>query len=231
MTARGGEAEAERQAFLRAFWEQRAALRRYCRMLAGNRDDADDLLQETWARAWAARRSYHPGQPGAYLRRIAYRLWIDGRRRKDARPAEAQPALEAAARSLCRRADGERAVAELEAALEYWTPRQCLAVLLKDGLRFTVPEIAVLTGATPGAVKALLHRARAAADAAGERAAEKHEGTAGAKAARMRRRLAEDIAGRYAAGEVEALIRLLQPAQSRFSHAPGSGGARLLLAA
>src|SRR2546423_9529746 len=60
---------------------------RVARHLAGSRDDADELVQETYARAFRAWRSYQPGTNlRAWLLRILTNLNIDRGRRQQRSP-------------------------------------------------------------------------------------------------------------------------------------------------
>jgi RNA polymerase sigma-70 factor (ECF subfamily) len=64
---------------------------RVARHLAGSRDDADDLVQETYARAFRSWRSYQPGTNlRAWLLRILTNLNID-RGRRSQRAPQMQP--------------------------------------------------------------------------------------------------------------------------------------------
>jgi RNA polymerase sigma-70 factor (ECF subfamily) len=59
------------------------------RHLAGSREDAEELMQETYARAFRSWRSYEPGtNMGAWLLRILTNLNIDRGRKKQRRPLE-----------------------------------------------------------------------------------------------------------------------------------------------
>lgn len=56
-----------------------------CRSMCGNHTDADEVLQETFLRAWKARRSFHPDNALGWLHTIARNACIDRiRRRKHA---------------------------------------------------------------------------------------------------------------------------------------------------
>lgn len=53
------------------------------RAMTGDMDAADDLLAETWARAWSAWRSYSPERPFLpWFTRIMRNLWISQLRRR-----------------------------------------------------------------------------------------------------------------------------------------------------
>src|SRR5262249_40779813 len=78
---------------LRAAWHRyidmlvplRPDLHRYCRRLAGNLWDAEDLAQDTLVRAFGRWGLTYPEirEPRAYLLRTATNLWIDTLRRRD----------------------------------------------------------------------------------------------------------------------------------------------------
>src|SRR3546814_1171653 len=63
--------------------EQAASLSAYARRLTGGAGaDADDLLQDTMLRCWAARRSFVPGTNlGAWMRTVMRNSFLSGRRR------------------------------------------------------------------------------------------------------------------------------------------------------
>jgi RNA polymerase sigma-70 factor (ECF subfamily) len=140
----------------------RPALHGYCRRLAGNVWDAEDLVQDTLLRAFG-----HLGQinhevrnPRAYLLRTATNVWIDELRRR-----------EAAARAPGADPDGApvpgadpRASSEVRDAgsrlLQRLSPQERAALLLKELFDLSLEEIAELLATTTGAVKAALHRGR-----------------------------------------------------------------------
>jgi RNA polymerase sigma-70 factor (ECF subfamily) len=155
---------------LRASWHRfvdelaplRPALHGYCRKLAGNVFDAEDLVQDTLLRAFAHWGVTEPAirNPKAYLLRIATNVWIDTLRRRetearapladpDASPA---PGPSPAASSELREA-GARLVQRL-------APQERAALLLRESFEMSIEEIAELLATTTGAVKAALHRGR-----------------------------------------------------------------------
>lgn len=60
------------------------ALYRIARSLTGNPEDAQDLVQETFLRAWRYHQAFRPdGNPRAWLFKILHNLYIDGKRREN----------------------------------------------------------------------------------------------------------------------------------------------------
>lgn len=141
--------------FLDVYEPLRPDLYRYCRYLTRSPWDAEDLVQDTLARAFVTLgRLFQPppSNPRAWLFRVASNLWIDGQRRRrevlDAIPEVAAPPEP--------RVDRD-AAATLIGRL---SPQERAAVVLKDVFDFTLKEIAVMLSTTVGAIKAALHRGR-----------------------------------------------------------------------
>lgn len=154
---------------LRVAWQRyvdliaphRPALHGYCRRLAGNLWDAEDLVQDTIVRGF--------GQLGlftrevrntrAYLLRVATNLWIDELRRRDVHAAARlgdEIAMQTASTSQATevREAGERLLQRL-------SPQERAALLLKGVFEMSLDEIADVLSTTRGAVKAALHNGRA----------------------------------------------------------------------
>jgi RNA polymerase sigma-70 factor (ECF subfamily) len=138
----------------------RPELHGYCRRLTGDLWDAEDLVQETVLRGFAALGQVHQtiANPRGYLVRIATRLWIDARRRHEteARRAPELPAP-AAAGAPDRAAEARDAAG---AALQRLSPQERAALVLKEVFEMSLEEIAETLSTSLGAVKAALHRAR-----------------------------------------------------------------------
>lgn len=150
--------------------EHDEALRKYCRFLSGSAADAQDLLQETWLKAWAAFREKGGARNRTYLRSVAYRAWIDRvRKRKD--DAVLDPVKERAVDAV----DPLRLWSAANRLVSVLTPDQRTVYLLIEYLRFTAAETAELLGTTEGGVKASLHRARKKLDKRRQREQERTE--------------------------------------------------------
>jgi RNA polymerase sigma-70 factor (ECF subfamily) len=150
-----------RNEFLDLVQDLRPGLYRYCRSLAGNAWDAEDLVQETLVRTWSrvATRSLlgEIEHPRAYLFRIATNTFLDTRRREGL--VETAPDLDPAGEeSPALPGELEEALGSLATRLP---PRERAAVLLKDVFDFSLAEAARQLRTTIGAVKAALHRGRA----------------------------------------------------------------------
>ncbi len=142
--------------FLETYEPLRSQLYRYCRYLTRSPWDAEDLAQDTLARAFvtlARMGGQEPAHPRPWLFRIASNLWIDqGRRRREV-PAEGpEPAVAAPDPRGPREAAGTLLIT--------LAPQERAAVVLKDVFDFSLDEIADSLGTTVGAVKAALHRGR-----------------------------------------------------------------------
>jgi RNA polymerase sigma-70 factor, ECF subfamily len=147
---------------LRASWDDfvreceslRPDLYRYCRHLTRSPWDAEDLAQDTLARAFVtlAQMGDAPPNPRAWLFRVASNLWIDRMRRvQRERPLDEEPSTSSDPRSV-REAAGT--------LLGQLSPQERAAVVLKDVFDLSLEETADSLGTTVGAIKAALHRGR-----------------------------------------------------------------------
>jgi RNA polymerase sigma-70 factor, ECF subfamily len=151
---------------LRASWHRyldlvaplRPALHAYCRRLAGNVWDAEDLVQDALLRAFGTLGSVHHEirSPRAYLLRTATHLWIDTLRRRGSEAAAL--AAQAPGGETPGEPGGVRDAGAL--LLQRLAPQERAAVLLKDAFEMSLEEIADVLATTVGAVKSALHRGR-----------------------------------------------------------------------
>jgi RNA polymerase sigma-70 factor (TIGR02960 family) len=213
--ARGGDADA-----FRALVEPyRRELHLHCYRLLGSVFDADDVLQEVFLAAWRGLATFEErASPRTWLYRIATNRCLnairDGRRRI---PAEPVPPFEPP--EPTRRSDvtwlqpcpepeasyGRRETVELAfvAGLQRLPPRQAAALLLKDVLEYSTPEVADLLGITEVAVKGMLQRARATLT---RHRPSRDDLPAGSP---QERRLSERLAEAFVARDLDGLLALL----------------------
>jgi RNA polymerase sigma-70 factor, ECF subfamily len=143
------------------------------RRLTGNDADAEELVQETYARALAGARTFAGGNLKAWLFKILRNTFVDLRRRSRARPAVAADVGDAALAGAAsddaeaellrddleldrlRRLVGE----EIEAALAALS-EEARTIVLLDVEGFSESEVAEVLGCPVGTVKSRLSRAR-----------------------------------------------------------------------
>ncbi|HTP88561.1 MAG TPA: RNA polymerase sigma factor [Bryobacteraceae bacterium] len=133
-------------------------LLRFFRSQPVSREQADDLLQDTWLRIHRVRHTYRPGEPVLpWVYAIARRARVDGYRRemriaaheKPTRPDEAGPGTDPPRHEA---PAFETLIAALPAS-----QREVITLLKVSDL--TLEEVARATSSTVGAVKQKAHRA------------------------------------------------------------------------
>jgi RNA polymerase sigma-70 factor (ECF subfamily) len=162
-----GLLDSGRRRFLALVADVRPELHRYCTRMTGSVTDGEDIVQETLARAYfeisqlTALPALRP-----WLFRIAHNRAIDHWRQASHRSSEPlEAALEIAADpdqepdALLARSQAVNAA--ISGFLEL-APAQRACVILKDVLEHSLEEIAIELGLSVPAVKAALHRGRAA---------------------------------------------------------------------
>jgi RNA polymerase sigma-70 factor (ECF subfamily) len=134
--------------------------------MVGTRDEALDLTQDAFVRAWQALPQWQPeAQFRTWLFRIASNAALDALRRR--RVVEFEPlndAFEAAADEPDpeKRLELKRRVAALEASLAKLSAEHREILLLREVENMTYEEIGAVLGLSEGTVKSRLARARAA---------------------------------------------------------------------
>ena len=134
-------------------------LRRYARALAGNRDDADDLVQDTLERAWARSALWRGvADMRGWLFSIMHNLHVDGVRR----PRLPTQAIDEDTPEVAMApTQGERlAVLDLQAALDQLPSEQREIVLLVALEDMSYADIAQTLGIPIGTVMSRLSRGR-----------------------------------------------------------------------
>ena len=139
--------------------------------LAGQKAEAEDLFQELLIKAYGKLDDLvNIDEPGSWLCRVMYNLYIDDRRRFARRrmhtveegeltgdglaglPGPQNPALEH---------ERLEQIARLDSALSMLSDEHRIVVLLHDTEGYKLKEIQELTGTPVGTIKSRLHRARA----------------------------------------------------------------------
>jgi RNA polymerase sigma-70 factor (ECF subfamily) len=185
--------------FIRRAEPFRRELLAHCYRMLGSVDDAEDVVQDTYLRAW---RSYSGFEGRSSLRVWLYRIATNacltalqdrGRRSLPSGlggPGEDSEAALTAARSRVgwlqpipdalvnpESTDPAAIVASREslrlaliASLQYLPPRQRAVLILRDVLAWPAAEVAKVIGTTTAAVKSMLQRARARLEQASPKA-------------------------------------------------------------
>jgi RNA polymerase sigma-70 factor (ECF subfamily) len=177
--------DADEITFSALFERHRRALQTHCYRMVGSFEDAEDIVQETFARAWRARKRFRrEGRWSlrAWLYRIATNACLDHVARRSPRllPADVASAadpeaeLPPVASDVAwldpypdRLVDPHEAAAAREtleiafvAAIQHLPPRQRAALILRDAAGFSARETATLLGTSVPAVNSALQRAR-----------------------------------------------------------------------
>jgi RNA polymerase sigma-70 factor (ECF subfamily) len=143
----------------------------FARYLSGSSTDAEDLVQETYARALRAAAQFEPGTNlKAWLFRILRNTWISLARRRRANPTiggldTVNPMIEAEQSFFCDDVEldrlRKRVATEIEAALMTLS-EEARTVILLDLEGLTETDVAAVLGCAVGTVKSRLYRARQA---------------------------------------------------------------------
>jgi RNA polymerase sigma-70 factor (ECF subfamily) len=210
----------------------RAELRVHCYRMLGSFEDAEDLVQETFLRAWRGRERF--GADGrlefrAWLYRIATNACLDVLRRRPRRvmpeqvapaadpdtpipPPEDLPWLQPYPDRLLPEPDElviARETLELGflAAIQHLPPRQRAVLILRELLGWPAKETAVLLEASVAAVNSALQRARATLR---EQLGERLEWTRAAGSSDAERRLLDRYLEAHERQDVDGLAALLR---------------------
>ncbi len=168
----------------------RRELLAHCYRLLGSVDEAEDLVQETYLRAWRSRRGFEGrSSVRTWLYQIATNACLTARQHRARRPLPSGlggpgedfpvPLAEAGSEvrwlqpipdALVAPESGDPAAVAVSreslrlaliASLQYLPPRQRAVLILRDVLAFPAAEVAEMLGSTTLAVKSTLQRARA----------------------------------------------------------------------
>ena len=139
-------------------------LRRYAQALTGQRDAADDLIQDTLERAWRKRALWQPGTDlRAWLFTVMHNVHVN--RVRAARPIESLGESVAAEATAAAQASGQSAesgvvLSELRAALMQLSEEQRQVILLVGLEQMSYVEAAGILGVPIGTVMSRLSRGR-----------------------------------------------------------------------
>jgi RNA polymerase sigma-70 factor (ECF subfamily) len=132
--------------------------------LTGNRDDAQDLVQDVLVRVQRGLATYEPGSLRGWLSRITTNAFLDGIRRQKRRPADPLPDDPDLVLPSAPAADQALAAAALPAhiqdAIRDLPEDYRAAVVLSDVVGLPYQEIADGLGVPVGTVRSRIHRGR-----------------------------------------------------------------------
>lgn len=134
--------------------------------LTGNRDDAQDLVQDVLVRVQRGLRNYEPGNLRAWLGRITTNAFLDDARRRQRRPQVSLPEdpdlVVPAAESAAEASAAAGLSDEIQAALATLPEDYRTAVVLSDVAGLPYADIAEQLDVPVGTVRSRIHRGRLA---------------------------------------------------------------------
>lgn len=143
----------------------RPRLLRQLTVMTGDAEQATDVLQEAYTRAWQRwRRVSRLDNPEAWVRTVAWRVAVSQHRRTLV-AADRLRRLFGPAEVVTQPAHRD-VVLDIRAALRQLSPEHRRALVLYEMCGLSVPQVAAETGVAEGTVKSRLSRARAALEAA-----------------------------------------------------------------
>ncbi|SEH01059.1 RNA polymerase sigma-70 factor, ECF subfamily [Nonomuraea solani] len=212
---------------LNALMSERRGLTNLAYRLLGSLADAEDVVQETYARWYAMSRPEQDAidSPGAWLTKVAGRLCLNvlssARVRRETYVGEwipeplPEPTEWISGRPGTDPADrvtlDESVNMAFLVVLESMTPAERVAFILHDVFRYSFAEVAEIVGRTPAACRQLASSARRRIRAA----------QAPATPAARQARIVKDFKRALETGDVQALITLLDPGATATSDGGG----------
>lgn len=197
--------------------------------LLGSLADAEDVVQETYARWYALSPEQQAAieSPGAWLTRVASRICLDllgsARARRERYVGEWIPEPLPDRNEWIGQGPGgtvdpadqvtldESVTMAFLVVLESMTPAERVAFVLHDVFRFPFPQVAEIVGRTPAACRQLASSARRRIRAAQD----------GAAPTARRAEIVRDFKRAWEAQDIDALIRLLDPEATAFADGGG----------
>jgi RNA polymerase sigma-70 factor, ECF subfamily len=148
----------------------RPELQRHCYRMLGSWEDSEDVVQETFLRAWRSRETFRGHSRRAWLYRIATNACLDALKRRSRRPRtdrspdvdwrllEGIPATDAEPdAAVVSREAAERA---LTVVIQHLPPREQQVVILRGMLGWSARDSASALEASVASVNSALQRAR-----------------------------------------------------------------------
>lgn len=135
------------------------ALLRFFLAQGGSREEAEDLLQETWLRIHRSRHTYRPGEqllPWVYA--IARHVRVDGYRKKR-RVSTHESAVDVLPEPAAERSHSAADLPSFEELVAPLPPAQREVITMLKVAGLTLEQVAEATSSTVGAVKQKAHRA------------------------------------------------------------------------
>jgi len=134
--------------------------------LTGNREDAQDLVQEVLVRVRRGLRTYRPGSLRGWLSRITTNAFLDEARRRTRRPTTALPddpdRVVPAAPDAAADSEAAGLPDHVQAALDRLPTEYRVPVVLADVAGLSYAEIAEELAIPVGTVRSRIHRGRLA---------------------------------------------------------------------
>jgi RNA polymerase sigma-70 factor, ECF subfamily len=236
MSTRSGTGHGRPGPGLSAIMSERRQLINLAYRLLGSLADAEDVVQETYARWYAMSRQQQDAveSPGAWLTKVASRICLDllgsARARRERYVGEWIPEpLPEPTEWISGRPDGptvdpadrvtldESINMAFLVVLESMTPAERVAFILHDVFRYPFAQVAEITGRTPAACRQLASSARRRIRAAQAPAvpAARHAG------------IVRDFKQAWKAKDIDALIGLLDPDATAIADGGGLASAAL----
>ena len=199
----------------------------HCYRMLGSFEEAEDLVQETFLRAWRHRARFDEtdggGQFRAWLYRIATNACLDHIRRKGRRAEEVssyaeipwlQPYPDRLLDEIAPREHEPDAVVVARetielgflALIQILPARQRAVLILRDVLEFSAQETADALETSVASVNSALQRARATL---GDRAPDRGEWTVDAELSEQERELLQGFIDTHERGDAEAAVKLM----------------------
>jgi RNA polymerase sigma factor (sigma-70 family) len=220
MSTRSGSGDGRPDPGLSVIMSERRQLINLAYRLLGSLTDAEDAVQETYARWYAMSRQQREaiGSPGGWLTTVASRICLDllgsARARRERYVGEwipdplPEPAEWISGRPGGTTADPADRVTLDESVsmaflvvLESMTPAERVALILHDVFRYSFAEVAQITGRTPAACRQLASSARRRIRAS----------QAPATPTAQQASIVRDFRQAWEAKDIDALIGLLDP--------------------